>query len=108
MENTLNQDKPGQDRDKARLDRKRGTPAVSAVLSDGQLAELVFDPIERRTRFVLWQDGAWHFEEILRAPAGERLIPYSAQNNLKQPHQEGGGAVSFRALRIRLGGGPRR
>jgi hypothetical protein len=82
MENTLNQDKPGQDRDKARLDRKRGTPAVSAVLSDGQLAELVFDPIERRTRFVLWQDGAWHFEEILRAPAGERLIPYSAQNNL--------------------------
>jgi len=82
MENTPNQDKPGQDRDNSRPDRKRGTPAVSAVLSDGQLVELVFDPIERRTRFVLWQDGAWKFEQIVRAPAGERLIPYSAQNNL--------------------------
>jgi len=82
MENKPDQDKSGQDRNNAKPDRKQGTPTVSAVLSDGQLVEMVFDPIERRTRFVLWQDGVWHFEQIVRASAGERLIPYSAQNNL--------------------------
>ena len=63
-------------------DQKRGTPAVSAVLRDGQLVEMVFDPVEQRTRFVLWQDGVWRFEPVVRATAGERLIPYSAHNNL--------------------------
>ena len=77
-----NQDKPGQDQSKARVDKNRGTPTVSAVLSNGQLLELVFDPIKRRTRFVVWQNGAWHFEQIVRVPEGERLVPYSAQNNL--------------------------
>ncbi len=52
------------------------------MLSDGKIVELVFDPFERRTRFVVWQDDAWNLEKIVRTPAGERLIPYSAQNNL--------------------------
>jgi hypothetical protein len=64
------------------LDPKRGTPTVSAVLSDGQLVELIFDPVERQTRFVLWQNGVWRFEPSVKTPTGERLFPYSAQNNL--------------------------
>jgi hypothetical protein len=60
----------------------RGTPTVSAALSEGRLVEMVFDPVEQRTQFVLWQDGAWRFEPFVRTPSGERLIPYSAHNNL--------------------------
>ena len=87
MEHKPNQERSSQDRDKGTPDktlpdRERGTPAVSAVLSEGRLVEMVFDPVERRTRFVLWQDGAWRFVPVVRAPAGERLIPYSAHNNL--------------------------
>jgi hypothetical protein len=87
MENNPNPKRPKQERDKVTSDktlpdRKRGTPAVSAVLPEGQLVEMVFDPVEQRTRFVLWQNGAWRFEQVVRAPAGERLIPYSAHNNL--------------------------
>ncbi len=52
------------------------------MLSDGQFVELVFDPIERQTRFVLWRNGTWRFESSVKTPAGERLYPYSAQNNL--------------------------
>ena len=55
---------------------------MSAVLPEGRLVEMVFDPAEQRTRFVLWQNGIWRFESVVRAPVGERLIPYSAHNNL--------------------------
>ena len=60
----------------------KGTPTVSAVLSDGHLAELVFDPVEGRTRFAVWQNGAWKFEQVIHGVAGERLVPYSPHNNL--------------------------
>ncbi len=55
---------------------------MSAVLPEGRLVEMVFDPVEQRTQFVLWQNGSWRFEPVVRTPAGERLIPYSAHNNL--------------------------
>ena len=55
---------------------------MSAVLPEGRLVEMIFDPVEQRTRFVLWQNGGWRFESVVRALAGERLIPYSAHNNL--------------------------
>ena len=92
MQHKPNQEISSQDRNKptpdqaggdnALPDRNRGTPAVSAVLPDGHLVEMVFDPVEQRTRFVLWQDGAWRFAPIVRTPAGERLLPYSPHNNL--------------------------
>jgi hypothetical protein len=82
MENTPNQDEPRVTISKINSDPKRETPTVSAVLSDGRIVEMVFDPAEQRTRLVVWQDDTWRFEDIVRTPAGERLIPYSAQNNL--------------------------
>ncbi len=82
IENKPKQDESSKNRPISGPNQKQGTPTVSAVFSDGQIVELVFDPLERRTRFVVWQDGAWNFEKIVRTPAGERLIPYSAQNNL--------------------------
>ena len=66
----------------APVGRKQETPTVSAVLSDGRLVELLFDPVEQRTRFAVWRNGSWRFEPFVKTPTGERLIPYSAQNNL--------------------------
>jgi hypothetical protein len=82
MENNPTQTAANQDPQKPKPDVKRGTPTVSTVLSDGQLVELVFDPVERQTHFVIWRDDAWRFEPFVKTPAGERLLPYSAQNNL--------------------------
>jgi hypothetical protein len=57
-------------------------PTASAVTPEGELVEMVYDPAERRTRFVLGTGEAWGFEEsVLLAPT-ERLVPYSATNNL--------------------------
>lgn len=43
---------------------------------------MVFDPDAARTRFVVWQNGIWRFEQTVRTSSGERLIPYAARNNL--------------------------
>lgn len=82
MENTDNHKESDPNNVGTKRQHKPGTPTVSAVLSDGRLVELVFDPIAQQTRFVLWHDGAWRFEQVIRAPTGERLVPYSPQNNL--------------------------
>jgi len=85
MQHPPNQEEAVQDKaasDPPKPDRKLGTPTISAALSDGRLVEMVFDPGEARTRFVLWQNGAWRFESAVRTSSGEQLIPYSARNNL--------------------------
>lgn len=56
-------------------------PTFSAVLPDGALMEAVFRPKERETRFVLWREGESR-EELSVFTNGERLVPYSAHNNL--------------------------
>ena len=66
----------------ARRTEERGVPTVSALLDEGALVELVYDPAERRTRFAVWKDGTWGFEERVLLPPRQRLVPYSAQNNL--------------------------
>lgn len=66
----------------AKSGRSAGTPTVSAVLPEGPLVEMVYNPDEARTRFVLWADGAWRFTSTVRTSFGERLVPYSARNNL--------------------------
>lgn len=55
---------------------------MSAVLPEGQIVEMVFDPVDQQTRFAIWQKGAWRFARVVQTPAGERLLPYSAHNNL--------------------------
>jgi len=56
-------------------------PTVSAVLSDGSLAEMVYRPEENRTLFCVSKDGEIHYEANLLAN-GQRLVPYSPRNNL--------------------------
>jgi hypothetical protein len=57
-------------------------PTASAVLSDGQLVEMVYDETERKTQFVVGYGEDWRYEENVLLSSAERLVPYSATNNL--------------------------
>jgi hypothetical protein len=61
---------------------KRKLPTVSGVFEGGTIVELVYQPSEKRTAFVVWRDGQWRFEEDFRADHGQLLVPYSPYNNL--------------------------
>jgi hypothetical protein len=62
--------------------RQRVTPTAAAVLEDGALVELVHDPKARRTSLAVWRGPAYDLVSNLELPTGERLVPYSAGNNL--------------------------
>lgn len=61
---------------------KKTIPMVSATLTGGGLAELIYDPDERRTRFAIWRDGGVRVCEWAPGPSGRRLVPYAPDNNL--------------------------
>src|SRR5713101_5404024 len=65
--------------DKAKKDSV--TPAVSTVLADGSLAEMIYRPEENRTLFCVSKDGECRYETNLLLN-GLRLVPYSPRNNL--------------------------
>jgi hypothetical protein len=56
-------------------------PTVSEVLENG-LLEMVYHYNERRSAFVIWQEGKWKEEPMFSADPGHRLVPYSPHNNL--------------------------
>lgn len=60
----------------------RGLPTVSTVLPDGRIVEMLYDPKARRTAFAVWQNETWHEEPAIELDDGQRLVPYSANNNL--------------------------
>ena len=62
--------------------KARNLPTVSAILDDGTIVETLYDAPARRTAFAVWQDGAWREESMITTDTGERLVPYSANNNL--------------------------
>lgn len=57
-------------------------PTASAVLPNGELVEMVYDPVLRKTQFVCGTAEAWSYEESADLSPLERLVPYSATNNL--------------------------
>jgi hypothetical protein len=57
-------------------------PTVSTVLPNGTLVEMVCDLAERRSAFVVWEQGAWRLESSISLDAQHRLVPYSPDNNL--------------------------
>jgi hypothetical protein len=58
------------------------TPTAAAVLPSGELVEMVYAPALRQTRFVCGSGDEWRYEESILASPAERLVPYSATNNL--------------------------
>jgi hypothetical protein len=57
-------------------------PTVSKILSANSILEMVYRPEESDTAFAIFSENAWKIEPRLDLPSGERLIPYSPQNNL--------------------------
>lgn len=59
------------------------TPTVSRIRDDHTLVELVYDPGSLTTALAFCDpDGRIHIEKRLDVDGGERLVPYSPQNNL--------------------------
>lgn len=61
----------------------RPVPTMSARLKSGEIAELILNQKEQKTRLVIWKDGNWKTVSSLEND-GERLVPYSVNNNLIQ------------------------
>jgi hypothetical protein len=62
--------------------RQRAIPTASAVLEDGAIVELVYEPKGRRTSLAIWRGQACETVPSLQLPDGTRLVPYSPGNNL--------------------------
>lgn len=57
-------------------------PAISDVFDDGTILEMIFQPAAAETGFVVWQKESWRFEKSFLTNNHDKLIPYSAHNNL--------------------------
>lgn len=57
-------------------------PTVSKVFDDGTILETIFQHDTVETAFVVWQNGNWRSESSYLTSNGDRLVPYSAHNNL--------------------------
>ncbi len=66
----------------ARETKQRLIPTASAVLPSGEIVEMVYDPVEARTQFVTGTAASWEYQRDIETRPGEKLVPYSAGNNL--------------------------
>jgi hypothetical protein len=90
-------------------EKKRADVATaSAVLDSGELLEMVYDPATHSTQFVVGNAAAWDYAPAHEVSSAERLVPFSAANNLvkhgvvlfpSEPEEYGDEAAL--ALRIR-------
>ena len=62
--------------------KKESVPTASAILDDGSLVELMFQPERRRTFFAIYNAGRWTFQEGIDLDHETRLVPFSPGNNL--------------------------
>src|SRR5690242_20671068 len=62
--------------------RSRSTPTAAAVCHGDAIVELVYNPHAHRTSFVVWKDDAWTLQDAFAIDESERLVPFSADNNL--------------------------
>lgn len=66
----------------SRAQRKSAVPTVSRVCDDGSLIELIYDPEKRSTAFSVFKNGTCTIESDLELHSGERIAPFSPENNL--------------------------
>jgi hypothetical protein len=60
---------------------KKAKPTASAILADGTLVEMLHQPDAKKTLLCSYKDGEIRCQPSLEY-AGERLVPYSPENNL--------------------------
>jgi hypothetical protein len=64
-------------------DKRKTTPTISRVLPGNTLVELLYDAKERTTALAVFRpEGSVSVEPFLDLAGDERLVPYSAANNL--------------------------
>ena len=66
----------------ATQESRKSIPTVSTVARDGAMLEMVCQPSERRTSFILWRDEAWSLQQSVTVDPLHQLVPYSYYNNL--------------------------
>lgn len=59
-------------------------PTVSTILPKGEMVELTYRPEKQETSLVIWDGGDWRAAKEISVSESEKLIPYSASNNLIQ------------------------
>src|SRR5438128_8020634 len=62
--------------------KKQIVPTASAVLGDGTIVEMVFQPEHRRTFFAIFNAGRWTLQDGIDLGDEARLVPFSPGNNL--------------------------
>lgn len=55
---------------------------ASAVLKSGAIAEMVYQPAESKTAFIVLENGQWRSEPAIPGDDASRLVPFSPGNNL--------------------------
>jgi hypothetical protein len=65
--------------DNADENKKTIIPTASAVLDDGTLVEMVFQPKQRRTLFAIYNAGRWTLQDAIDLGSNARLVPFSPQ-----------------------------
>lgn len=62
--------------------KKQAVPTTSAVLDDGTMIELVYNPERRKTFLAVWSAGRWTLQDRVTTSGGITLVPFSPNNNL--------------------------
>ena len=62
--------------------KKQTVPTTSAVLDDGTMIELVYNPERRKTFLAVWNAGRWTLQDRVTTSGGITLVPFSPENNL--------------------------
>lgn len=62
--------------------KKQTIPTTSAVLDDGIVIELVYNPGRRRTFLAVFDAGRWTLQDRVTTSGGITLVPFSPNNNL--------------------------
>jgi hypothetical protein len=62
--------------------KKQIVPTASAVLEEGTIVEMVFQPEHRRTFFAIHNAGRWTLQDGIDLGDDARLVPFSPRNNL--------------------------
>jgi hypothetical protein len=57
-------------------------PTVSRCLADGTIVELLYVPDRGTTAYAVWRAGTWTIEREFQTGTGERLVPFSPNNNI--------------------------
>jgi len=61
---------------------KRTSPAVSRILGDGTIVEMLYRPETRSTAFAVFREGEWTLQRQIEGEDGSTLVPFSPENNL--------------------------